>query len=916
MNNNFNILVVEKDDIVAIDIKQILMKNNYFVDIARGYDEALDIIKKKEIDIIVTEVAIASSSIEEKNGIKLVEAIKKIQNIPVIYITAFSDERTLNRALATNPVSYILKPYKVEEILSAIELAQYKLSNSSDFIVDKNAIKIGFGYFYNRTTEVLYFENHYIKLSNNEKKLLNILIDAKGAIVSYQDIEYRIWKNPTISKSSVRTLLYRLRSKLNYKLIETVGSSGCRLVCNDNPSQTKLNSVKDIAISSKTIVGFNKDQPESSTQDSIDIKNDVDAFAKLISYSELQPPLSIALFGKWGSGKSFFMKELENKIQSLSQLDEKTFCNHIVQIKFNAWHYSDTNLWASLVSHIFNELNTYINQGKSEKDRISVYEKLLDSQKQKIEDKESLKESIEKTIEIYEVEIKTLESKKLDKEIELEQFNIKEVSKEIIQDKTIQILLNKIKEESHITHGKEIEEVVDTYKEVNSIYGVFKRALGFFVNKSSSKTKWGVFLLGLLVTLIGIGINEYWNTILGYIGLVVGYIGIGVKFLKQYLAQVKPFSDKLEEFILKYEDKEKELKENNTKNFLDFKAQINSQNLELEKVREQIQYEINKKHEIEEEIEKIRSGEYLASFISDRSSSDDYKKHLGLITVIREDFDKLKEHLDELNNQELEPKYNIERIVLYIDDLDRCNDEKVIQVLEAIHLLLAFDLFVVVVGVDSRWITNSLVNKYQNTLDVSSDNKTTPYDYLEKIFQIPFKVKPLQQDGKYSLIKSLVANDIEIEKAVNDEVSLEDEIEDEIENDTEPTFTEKILLEVNKIEEHSKLLFSQNEIDFIYDLSSNIGDTPRTVKRFINTYRIVKNHYEIKKLMQNDKEDYKIVLIILSLVFNNVKDIESSEISKDYLDKKMIKVWEKYSSNKRKKQYIEFIKRFSFIDEK
>lgn len=54
----------------------------------------------------------------------------------------------------------------------------------------------------------------------------------------------------------------------------------------------------------------------------------------------------------------------------------------------------------------------------------------------------------------------------------------------------------------------------------------------------------------------------------------------------------------------------------------------------------------------------------------------------------------------------------IERIVLYIDDLDRCPAAKVVDVLQAVHLLLAYPLFVVVVGVDSRWLLQSLSAHY------------------------------------------------------------------------------------------------------------------------------------------------------------------------------------------------------------
>ena len=46
----------------------------------------------------------------------------------------------------------------------------------------------------------------------------------------------------------------------------------------------------------------------------------------------------------------------------------------------------------------------------------------------------------------------------------------------------------------------------------------------------------------------------------------------------------------------------------------------------------------------------------------------------------------------------------LERIILYIDDLDRCPEERVVEVLEAVNLLMAFPLFIVIVGVDPRWV--------------------------------------------------------------------------------------------------------------------------------------------------------------------------------------------------------------------
>ena len=93
----------------------------------------------------------------------------------------------------------------------------------------------------------------------------------------------------------------------------------------------------------------------------------------------------------------------------------------------------------------------------------------------------------------------------------------------------------------------------------------------------------------------------------------------------------------------------------------------------------------------------------------------------------------------------------VERIILYIDDLDRCPADKVIEVLQAVHLLLAFKLFVVVVGVDHRWLRRSLKRHYGTLLD-------EPNDYLEKIFQIPFAVKPMAPNIYQQLVNELASN--------------------------------------------------------------------------------------------------------------------------------------------------------------
>jgi hypothetical protein len=111
----------------------------------------------------------------------------------------------------------------------------------------------------------------------------------------------------------------------------------------------------------------------------------------------------------------------------------------------------------------------------------------------------------------------------------------------------------------------------------------------------------------------------------------------------------------------------------------------------------------------------------------------------------------------------------LERIVLYIDDLDRCPPQRVVDVLAAVHLMLALPLFVVVVAVDPRWLLASLRHYYRelftetNTagLPRADDGLAGPLDYLDKIFQIPFAVTPLSDTAASSYLTALLRPDLD-----------------------------------------------------------------------------------------------------------------------------------------------------------
>ncbi len=126
-----------------------------------------------------------------------------------------------------------------------------------------------------------------------------------------------------------------------------------------HPEQAEVSPAIRFAVS-----GFSSDT--RTEQDLIGIGAEVDAFAYLIAAKALQPPMAIGLFGDWGSGKSFFMEALRQRIHKITadaqQSDRPqrkiSIYKYVAQIEFNAWHYVEGELWASLVEHIFRNLKT------------------------------------------------------------------------------------------------------------------------------------------------------------------------------------------------------------------------------------------------------------------------------------------------------------------------------------------------------------------------------------------------------------------------------------------------------------------------------------------------------------------------------------------------------------------------------
>jgi hypothetical protein len=117
------VLIVEDERIVAEDIRMSLERLGYLVcGIAFSGNEAIEKVKELSPDIVLMDIVLGG----EMDGIEAASKVRSDFDIPVVYLTAYGDEGTLERAKVTEPFGYIIKPFEERELKSTIEIALYK----------------------------------------------------------------------------------------------------------------------------------------------------------------------------------------------------------------------------------------------------------------------------------------------------------------------------------------------------------------------------------------------------------------------------------------------------------------------------------------------------------------------------------------------------------------------------------------------------------------------------------------------------------------------------------------------------------------------------------------------------------------------------------------------------------------------
>ena len=193
-----NILIVEDEALVAMDLAHGLEKDGYHIaGIADNAKEAVELFAGNEVDIVLMDVNI----IGDKDGIDTATILLQQKQVPVIYLTAFTDPATVDRAKHTHPAAFLTKPYSITNVRIAIEMAIYNFAairqepsgkvvpfekrepQASPETADKETIlrmndyifvKHNYAFVKISLSDIWYVEaeNNYVQLVTGEKKVL------------------------------------------------------------------------------------------------------------------------------------------------------------------------------------------------------------------------------------------------------------------------------------------------------------------------------------------------------------------------------------------------------------------------------------------------------------------------------------------------------------------------------------------------------------------------------------------------------------------------------------------------------------------------------------------------------------------------------------------------------------------------
>ncbi len=210
--DTYNILVVDDDREIVRSLSRLLELEGYRVYRAYHGLEALDVMTQNQIHLIILDVMMP-----QMNGLSALMKIREKNNIPIIMLSAKTEESDKVLGLSMGADDYVTKPYNTAELMARVksQLRRYfSLGAVESQGGGEDLLKNG-GLVLNRNTKELSVDSEPVRLTATEYKIMELLMSHPGYVFSAEEIYNRVWQEEAYGvENTVMVHIRRIREKI------------------------------------------------------------------------------------------------------------------------------------------------------------------------------------------------------------------------------------------------------------------------------------------------------------------------------------------------------------------------------------------------------------------------------------------------------------------------------------------------------------------------------------------------------------------------------------------------------------------------------------------------------------------------------------------------------------------------------
>ncbi|MGF9906621.1 response regulator transcription factor [Brevibacillus fortis] len=205
----YQVLVVDDEEEIRDAIEIYLKNESMTVFKASNGQEALDVLEREDIHLILMDIMMP-----KMDGMTATFQIRQKKNIPIIMLSAKSEDTDKILGLNIGADDYVTKPFNPLELIARVKSQLRRFTNLGSAQMTEDEIQVR-GLTLNKSTKNVAIDGNEVRLTATEYKILELLMENKGRVFSIEEIYERVWREPYMNaENTVAVHVRRIREKI------------------------------------------------------------------------------------------------------------------------------------------------------------------------------------------------------------------------------------------------------------------------------------------------------------------------------------------------------------------------------------------------------------------------------------------------------------------------------------------------------------------------------------------------------------------------------------------------------------------------------------------------------------------------------------------------------------------------------